>query len=107
MITVIVTVFIAVGLTVSEKKTEIMLLWTPNQTSRTSPIVIEAAGQRYRRATQFLHLGGLVNASADIICQRSTDGSDSHEHATNSSSGSCTIWRLPRSLQQCACQRPR
>ena len=47
MMTVIVTVFEAAGLTVSEKKTETMLLRTPDQPPRTSPLVIEAAGQRY------------------------------------------------------------
>jgi len=46
MMTVIVTVFEAVGLTVSEKKTETMLLRTPNQAIRTSPLVVEVAGQR-------------------------------------------------------------
>ena len=46
MMTVIVTVFEAAGLTVSENKTETMLLRTPNQASRTSPLVVEAAGQR-------------------------------------------------------------
>ena len=47
MKTVIVTIFEAAGLTVSEKKTETMLLRTPDQPPRTSPLVIEAAGQRY------------------------------------------------------------
>ena len=47
MMTVIVTVFEASGLTVSEKKTETMLLRTPDQAPCTSPLVIEAAGQRY------------------------------------------------------------
>ena len=46
MMTVIVTVFEAAGLTVSEKKTETMLLRTPNQAIRTSPLVVEVAGQR-------------------------------------------------------------
>ena len=53
MMTVIVTVFEAAGLTVSEKKTETMLLRTPNQAPQTSPLVIEAAGQRYRQTMQF------------------------------------------------------
>ena len=44
MMTVIVTVFEAVGLTVSEKKTETMLLRTADQAPCTSPLVIEAAG---------------------------------------------------------------
>ena len=65
--TVIVTVFEAVGLTVSETKTETMLLRTPNQAIRTSPLVVEAAGERYMQTMEFLHLGGLVDASADIM----------------------------------------
>ena len=47
MITVLVTVFEAAGLTVSEKKTETMLLQTPDQTTLVPPLVIQAAGQRY------------------------------------------------------------
>ena len=46
MMTVIVTVFEGAGLTVSENKTETMLLRTPNQAIRTSPFVVETAGQR-------------------------------------------------------------
>ena len=52
MTTVIVTDFEAAGLTVSDK-TETMLLRTPDQAPCTSPLVIEAAGQRYRQTTQF------------------------------------------------------
>ena len=66
MMTVIVTVFEAAGLTVSEK-TETMLLRTPDQAPCNSPLVIEAAVQRYRQTTQFSYLGGLVDASADIM----------------------------------------
>ena len=67
MITVIVTAFEAAGLTVSEKKTEPMLLRTPNQAIRTSLVAIEAAGQGYMQTMQFQYLGGLVDASADIM----------------------------------------
>ena len=67
MITVIVTVFQAAGLTVSEKKTGTMLLRTRNQAIRTSPLVVEAAGERYMQTMQFLYLGGLVDASAGIM----------------------------------------
>ena len=65
MMTVSVTVFEAAGLTVSEKKTETMLLRTPDQAPCTSPLVIE--GQRCRQTTQFLYLDGLIDASADIM----------------------------------------
>ena len=67
MMTVIVTVFEPAGLTVSEKKTETMLLRTPDQAPCTSPLVIEAEGQRYRQTTQFSYLGGLIDASDDIM----------------------------------------
>ena len=67
MMAVIVIVFEAAGLTVSEKKTETVLLRTSDQAPSTSPLVIEAAGQRYRPTTQFLYLGGLMDASADIM----------------------------------------
>ena len=67
MMTVVVTVFEAADLTVSENKTETMLLRTPDHAPRTSPLVIEVAGQRYRQATQFLYLGGRINASADMM----------------------------------------
>ena len=46
MMTVIAAVFEAVSLTVSGKKTETILLRTPNQALRTSPLVIETAGKR-------------------------------------------------------------
>ena len=48
MMTVIVKVFEEAGLTVSEQKTETMILRTPDQAPCTSPLVIEAAGQRGR-----------------------------------------------------------
>ena len=51
MMVVIVTVFEAAGLTVSERKAETMLLRTPDQTSLAPPLVIEAASQRWCRQT--------------------------------------------------------
>ena len=44
-----------------------MLLRTPDQAPCTLPLVIEAAGQRYRQTTQLLHLGCFIDASADIM----------------------------------------
>ena len=67
MMTIIVTVFKTAGLAVSEKKTETMLLPTLDQALRTSLLVIEAADQRYRQTTQFVYLGSLVDASADVM----------------------------------------
>ena len=98
MKTLIVAVFEAAGLTVSGTKTETILLRTPNQAPETSPLIIEAAGQRYRQTMWLLYLGGLVVASANIMSQRSHDGSDSHGHATIGLNGSCMIRRMPYSL---------
>ena len=56
IMTVIVTVFEAAGLTASEKNTETMLLRTPDQTRCTSPLVVEAAGQKFCRIMKIFHL---------------------------------------------------
>ena len=66
MITIIVTVFEAEGLTVSERKTETMLTRKPGQTSLAPSLVIEAAGPIYRQANQFLYLRGVIHDSADL-----------------------------------------
>ena len=67
MMTVVVTVIEATGLTVSAKKAETMLVRTPGQAPQTSPLVIEAAGPRYGQATQCIYVGGLFNTSADVM----------------------------------------
>ena len=51
-------VFEAAGLTVSGKKTETMLLRTLNQVLRTSPLVVEAEGQRYIHADDTVFVPG-------------------------------------------------
>ena len=66
MMTAIVTVFEAARLTVSGNKTETMVLQTPDQTTLAPPLVIEAAGQRYKQATQFLYPGGKIHENADL-----------------------------------------
>ena len=66
MMTVIVTVFGAARLTVSEKKTEAMPLQTPDQTTLAPPLVIEAAGQRYTQTAQLFYLGGIFHENADL-----------------------------------------
>ena len=69
MMIAIVTVFEAAGLTVSEKKKETMLLRTPSQAIRTSPLVAEAAGQRNMQTMQFCTWAAL-STQATTICQR-------------------------------------
>ena len=61
MITVIVTVFEAAGLKVSGKKTETMLIQTPDQTTLAPLLVIKAASQSYKQTTQLLYLGGIIH----------------------------------------------
>ena len=74
MMTVIVEVFGAFGLTVSEKKTETLLMRAlekaqqPGETL-TPPLPaleIAAAGQKYHQVHQFVSLGGLITEDADI-----------------------------------------
>ena len=67
MMTVIMTVCEAASLTVSEITTEKMLLRTPSREIRTSPLVVEETQERYMPTMQFLYLGGLIDASADIM----------------------------------------
>ena len=69
MMTAVVTVFEAAGLTVSETKTETVLLYTPNQVLPTSSLVVETAGQSYMHTMQFLHFGDLIDAKADIMLE--------------------------------------
>ena len=74
MMTVIVEVFGAFGLTVSEKKTETILMRTPEKAQQpgetpTPPLPaleIAAAGQKYHQVHQFVYLGGLIPEDADI-----------------------------------------
>ena len=67
MMTDIVAVFEAAGLIVSEKKAETMQLRALDQVVPTSPLLVKAAGQRYMQTMQFLYLGGLIDANADIM----------------------------------------
>ena len=53
------------GLTVSEKKTEAMHLWSHPHTA-SNALRIEAAGQRYEQTTEFVYLGGAISESADL-----------------------------------------
>ena len=53
------------GLTVSEKKTEAMHLWSHPHTA-SNALRIEAGGQRYKQTTEFVYLGGAISESADL-----------------------------------------
>ncbi|CAM9955242.1 unnamed protein product [Sphacelaria rigidula] len=74
MMSVIVLVFGAFGLTVSEKKTETLLMRVPAKRPEKGeppappppPLVIEAAGQTHAQTTQFRYLGGLVTEDGEL-----------------------------------------
>ena len=52
-------------LTMSEKKTEAMHLWSHPHTA-SNALRIEAAGQRYKQTTEFVYLGDAISESADL-----------------------------------------
>ena len=74
MMTVIVEVFGAFGLTVSEKKTETLLVRALEKAQQPGEtplpplpaLEIAAAGQRYNQVHQFVYLGGLITEDADL-----------------------------------------
>ena len=74
MMTVIVEVFRAFGLTVSEKKTETLLVRAPEKAQQPGEtplpplpaLEIAAAGQKYNQVHQFVYLGGLITEDADL-----------------------------------------
>ena len=63
---VIVVVCAAFGLTVSETKTKIMCLRTKGVLESTAIFSVEAAGQTYNQANEFVYLEGNVNHNADL-----------------------------------------
>ena len=68
--TIIVEVFREFELTVSEKKTETLVMRVKERQRPPPPpppaLTIEAAGQRYAQTTEFRYLGGLVNEQGDL-----------------------------------------
>eukprot|EP00903_Cladosiphon_okamuranus_P020550 g18862.t1 len=67
MMTVVVEVFREFGLTVSERKTETMVMRVKEKrTPQPPPLIMEAAGQRYTPETELRYLGGLVTQQGDL-----------------------------------------
>ena len=74
MMAVIVEVFRALGLTVSEKKTETLLMRAPEKAQQpgetpTLPLPaqeVAAAGHNYNQVHQFVYLGGLITEDTDL-----------------------------------------
>ena len=63
---VIVVVCAAIGLTVSEAKTEIMCLRAKGMPESTATFIVKAAGQVYNQTNEFVYLEGKVNHNADL-----------------------------------------
>ena len=63
---VMVVVCAAFGLTASEAMTEIMSLRMKGMPESTATFSVEAAGQVYNQANEFVYLGGNVNHNTDL-----------------------------------------
>ena len=57
----------AFGLTVSEKKTETMVLRPPGEPAQ--QLIIQAAGQRYAQKEIFMYIGGTISEDADMSAE--------------------------------------
>ena len=68
MVGVIVVACQEFGLTVLEKKTEAMHLWSHPHTA-SNALGIEAARQRYKQTTEFVYLGGAISESTDLTIE--------------------------------------
>ena len=66
---VIVVVYAAFGLTLSEAKTEIMCLRIKEMPESTATFSVEAAGQVYNQTNGFVYLGGNINHNADLCIE--------------------------------------
>ena len=67
MMTAVVEVCGAYGLTVAERKTETMVMRPPHYAQADLEIV--AAGQRYAQTDQFVYLGGTITAEVDMTAE--------------------------------------
>ena len=65
MMDVIVVACQEFGLTVSEKKTKAMHLWSQHSTA-SNVLRFESAGKRYKQTTKFVYLSGAIRESADL-----------------------------------------
>ena len=66
MMEVVVVVYAAFGLTVSEAKTEIMCLRAKGMPGSAATFSVETAGQVYNQTKEFLYLWGNANHNADL-----------------------------------------
>ena len=106
MMGVIVVVYAAFGLIVSEAKTEIMCLRAKGIPESTATFSVEAAGQVYNQTNEFVYPGGNVNHNADLSIE--VDGAyATHGAASGSTSSNCTTDRALPSSSKSGCSEPR
>ena len=67
MMAVLVEVFGAFGLTISESKTETMCMPIPRAPATKILVVFNATGQQYRQTTSFTYLGGTVDVAQGVL----------------------------------------
>ena len=67
MMGVMVVLYKKLGLTVSEKRTKAMYLWS-NPSTVLNALRSEEAGKRYKHTTKFVYLGGgAINEGTDVV----------------------------------------
>ena len=95
----IVVVYAAFGLTVSEAKTEIMCLRAKGMPESTAIFSVEAAGQVYKQTNEFVYFAGTSNTMSNCP-SRSTGACVTHGAASGSTPSNYTADRaLPSSLK--------
>ena len=107
MMGVIVVVYAAFGLTVSEAKTEIMCLRTKRVPASTAIFSVEAAGQVFRQTNEFVHLGGDGSTTMPTCPSRSIGAYATHGVTSGSIPLNCTTDRAPPSSSESGCSEPR
>ena len=89
MMEVIVVVCVALRVTVSEAKTEIVCLRTKGMLESTAIFSVEVAGQVYNETNEFVYLGGMSN-TIPTCPSRSTGAYATHGAASGSTPLNCT-----------------
>ena len=85
MMSMVTVVCVAIGLTVSEVKAEIMCFRTKDVPETAAIFIVEAAGQVYNQTNEFVHLGG-ISTKLTICLSRSTGAYKMHGAASGNTS---------------------
>ena len=102
MMGVIVVVYAAFGLTISEAKTEIMCLRAKGMPESTATFSVEAAGQVYNQTNEFVYLGE-TSTTVPTCPSRSIGAYATHGAASGSTPSNCTADRALPSSSKSGC----